>query len=53
MWVPYRPVPIKCGVGAMLTCLWITWTESHLGCSEKQGLNPCFHGANSIVEKVK
>lgn len=32
---------IKHGVGAMFSRLWITWTESHVGCSsKKRGLNP-------------
>lgn len=29
MWVPNGPEAIKHGVGAMITPLWITWTDSH------------------------
>lgn len=54
MWVPKRPVPVKHGVGAWITRLWGTCTESHLSCSsKKRGPDPCFHGANSPVEMVE
>lgn len=50
MWVPKRPEPVKRGVGAVTTRLWIIWTGSH---PKKQGPNPCSGRADSPGDKVR
>ncbi|EPY78441.1 phospholipase D1 isoform b [Camelus ferus] len=48
--VRFAPEPVKRGVGAVTTRLWIIWTGSH---PKKQGPNPCSGRADSPGDKVR